>query len=278
MIHIATVHWKTDRWIDIQLRYLRKYINEEFRVYAFLNGIDTKYKKLFYYTLDKDIQEHYIKLNLLGEVIKLSSKNKNEDLIFFLDGDAFPIGDIVTFVREKISSHKLIAIQRIENCGDVQPHPAFCATTVGFWAKINGTWAKGFEWKDNYGCAITDVGGELLKILMDNKINWLPLLRSGQLSSHPVWFGIYENLIYHHGAGFRTPVSRYDDRAEINDQKYIYCKKIINKLPYTIRRILFSIKFFSKLNKSHRINQNISVSHNIYDKLLSKDFSFNQYS
>lgn len=269
MIHIATVHWKTDKWIDIQIRYLEKYIKEEFRLYAFLNGIDQKYNKLFYYFNNEDIQEHYIKLNFLGEIIKLSSTNKNEDLIFFLDGDAFPIGDIVTFVKEKISSHKLIAIQRIENCGDVQPHPAFCASTVGFWADKNGTWRRGFEWTNHKGTPVSDVGGKLLRILKDNNINWYPMLRSGQLTSHPLWFGIYSNLIYHHGAGFRTPVSRYD-KDETTLLRHIYYNRILNKLPYSIRkRLAFKNLFF---------RQNIKMSENIYNRILSTDFSFDQYS
>lgn len=267
MIHIATIHWKTDKWIDIQLRYLRRYIKEDYRVYAFLNGIDKKYKEHYYYTINEDIQEHYIKLNLLGEIIKLSSTNKNEDLIFFLDGDAFPIGDIVTFARNKISSNKLIAIQRRENCGDIQPHPAFCATTVGFWENINGTWKYGYKWINELGTQVSDVGGELLRILIEKKIDWLPMLRSGQLTSHPIFFGIYSNLIYHHGAGFRTPFSRYD----INETSFLFGSyyKIISKLPYRIiKRITFESLFFKK---------NILMSHNILKEVKSLDFSFNQY-
>jgi len=40
--------------------------------------------------------------------------------------------------------------------------------------------------------------------------DWYPLLRSNGRNLHPIWFGIYGDIIYHHGAGFRAPVSRYD--------------------------------------------------------------------
>ena len=268
MIHIATVHWQTDKWIDTQLKYLKKNIKENYRVYAFLNGIDQKHNKQFYYSCNEDIQEHYIKLNLLGEIIKLSSKNKDEDLIFFLDGDAFPIGDIVTFVRETISSHKLVAIQRVENGGDIQPHPSFCATTISFWEEINGTWKSGYEWINNRGNPISDVGGDLLKLLSDNNINWLPLLRTSQLSSHPLWFGIYKNLIYHHGAGFRIPFSRYDIH-ETNFLLSTYYNNL-NKLPHSIRKKLTFKKLFFK--------QNIKISENIYNMILSREFYFDKRS
>jgi len=39
MLHIATVHWKDDRWVDIQLKYLHRYVSREFKVYAFLHEL-----------------------------------------------------------------------------------------------------------------------------------------------------------------------------------------------------------------------------------------------
>ena len=45
---------------------------------------------------------------------------------------------------------------------------------------------------------------------MKKKIDWYPMLRSNRRDLHPLWFGLYEDLIYHHGAGFRPPVSRAD--------------------------------------------------------------------
>ena len=44
MIHIATVHWETDKWIDTQLKYINQNINQPFRVYAFLSSDAAKHK------------------------------------------------------------------------------------------------------------------------------------------------------------------------------------------------------------------------------------------
>jgi hypothetical protein len=38
----------------------------------------------------------------------------------------------------------------------------------------------------------------------------MPLLRSNTADLHPVWFAVYAEHIYHHGAGFRRRVSRVD--------------------------------------------------------------------
>lgn len=209
MIHIATVHWKTNKWIDIQLEYLKRNIQSDFKVYAFLNDVPGEHTHKFHYCSTEPIEEHAIKLNLLAE--RISWGGKDDDLIIFLDGDAFPISDeIIPFINSNIGFHKLIAIQRKESLGDIQPHPSFCATTIGFWREIRGDWKLGYLWKDETGLNITDVGGNLLKNLEKNNQNWLPLRRSNRKDIHPLWFGIYSNLIYHHGAGFREPMSRVD--------------------------------------------------------------------
>lgn len=209
MIHIATVHWKTDKWIDIQLSYIEKHFKSDYRVYAFLNDVPGSHSHKFYYTNTEPIDQHAIKLNLLAE--RIGWNGKDEDIIVFLDGDAFPISDdIEPFLRSKVEKHKVIAIQRVECDGDLHPHPSFCATTIGFWRQINGDWKMGHSWKDARGLTITDVGGNLYLQLTQLNINWLPLRRSNKKNLHNLWFGIYENLIYHHGAGFRIPISRID--------------------------------------------------------------------
>jgi hypothetical protein len=213
MLHIATVHWQNEAWIDIQQRYLKKHIREPFRIYAFLNGIPESYRGRFYYSSTEPIKDHAVKLNLLAEVIQSSTSDDN-DLVMFLDGDAFPISGIMPTLVETLSTHPLVAVQRLENNGDKQPHPCFCVTTVGFWKAIGGDWREGYAWNDAAGNPTTDVGGNLLGILEDRKIAWVPLHRSNRTNLHPLWFGIYGDRVYHHGAGFRdAKLSRADLKA-----------------------------------------------------------------
>jgi hypothetical protein len=203
------VHWQRDSWIDVQLAYLRRNITEPFRVFAWLNGVPEDHHRKFYYVNTEAIPQHAIKLNILSDLIYFDS-NQDDDLIIFLDGDAFPIGDVVEFARQKLRKYPLVAVQRLENNGDLQPHPCFCVTTVGFWKRIGGDWKPGYRWVDPQGNAKTDVGGNLLGILQREKLDWYPMHRSNRVNPHPLWFGIYEGLIYHHGAGFRPPISRID--------------------------------------------------------------------
>ena len=39
MIHVATVHYQSNKWIDIQLAYLRRHLHEPYRVVASLEAV-----------------------------------------------------------------------------------------------------------------------------------------------------------------------------------------------------------------------------------------------
>lgn len=207
MIHIVTVHWRDERWIDIQLEYLKKYIHEEYRVYAFLNDIPGIHSDKFYYVSTEPIESHPVKLNLLADIAAFNSASE-DDWLIFLDGDAFPVGDLVAYGVAMLDIYALAAVQRKENNGDIQPHPCFCLTTVGFWKSIHGDWKSGYKWRNSQNELVTDVGGNLLRQLNENNISWHPMIRSNKKDLHPVFFGIYDDIVYHHGSGFRSGMSR----------------------------------------------------------------------
>jgi hypothetical protein len=43
----------------------------------------------------------------------------------------------------------------------------------------------------------------MLGLLEEKGIDWYPLLRTNKVNPHPLQFGVYGDLIYHHGGGFR---------------------------------------------------------------------------
>ncbi len=203
MIYYATVHWKSDRWIDIQLEMLRRYNSAgNYRVYAFLDDVAESHRSKFDLVLQDPAATHEVKLDVLANRI-LEDADSEDDWIVFLDGDAFPIAAVSEVLSEQIREHHLVAIQRLEDLGEKQPHPSFCATTVGFWKDIRGTWAKGYKWINAMGNPETDVGGALLGLLEQRHVSWLPLHRTNTVNINPVFFGIYGDVVYHHGAGFR---------------------------------------------------------------------------
>ena len=201
MIHIATVHWAHDRWIDIQLKYFQRNIDEPYRVYAWLDEGMERHSGKFFYSTDVPLKEHELKLTLLGDLVAHAAEP--EEMIVFIDGDAFPIAPIVPFLRSKLERYALVAVRRDENNGDPQPHPLFCATTARLWLDLPGDWRRGHKWLDAQDQKVTDVGGNLLGLLEARGIEWYPLLRTNKVNPHPLQFGVYGDLVYHHGGGFR---------------------------------------------------------------------------
>ncbi|MDX1409194.1 MAG: hypothetical protein R3330_13700, partial [Saprospiraceae bacterium] len=206
MIYYATVHWMTDRWIEIQDEMLKRYTGAPYRVFAFLNGISEEHHARFDVIEDEPIRPHDLKLDRLA--MRIAEVGQDDDWLIFIDGDAFPLKPVRDTLGPLLETYPLVAVQRPENLGECQPHPCFCATTIGFWKRIGGTWAKGYTWINAMGNPDTDVGGELLGILERTGTRWLPLLRSNTVDLHPVFFGLYANFIYHHGSGFRQGASR----------------------------------------------------------------------
>jgi hypothetical protein len=266
MIHIATVHWQTDKWISVQQSYFRKHLRSPYRIYAWLNEVPPQPADTFYYSCVEPLNSHPVKLNLLAQMVYLSP-HRDDDVLIFIDGDAFPIGDIEHLLKEKLSEHKLIAVQRLENNGDIQPHPCFCATTVGFWREINGDWKAGYDWKNKDGKPVTDVGGNLLRQLNQRQVEWYPLLRSNKRNLHPVLFGIYENVIYHHAAGFRPAGTRADGRG----LKMRFLNKIVSNVPRRFKPALRQ-RFFGKM-----IAHNNSMSERIFQKITEDTHFYREF-
>jgi len=268
MIHILTVHWKTDKWIDIQNKFIKRNIKAKFKTYAFLNYLPVDYSSEFDFVFDEPIENHATKLNLLAQ-FAINTSNSEDDWLMFLDGDAFPIGDIEKFGREKLKIYPLVAIQRKENMGDFQPHPCFSLTTIKFWKKIKGDWRSGFCWRDSTGQLVSDVGGNLLAILNRNEIEWYPLVRSNRINLHPLWYGIYGDLIYHHGAGFRRPLSRYDKYNKV----FLY--KLIRKFPNRIRKKIPVGRRISKENEiiGDRVYNSILIDDTFYRRFMEESNS-----
>ena len=273
MIHIATVHYQSDRWIDIQLNYLKKHIKQPFRIYAFLCGDAVKHRQKFFYSSVQPVKEHAIKLNILSDIISFAAKP--EDHLIFIDGDAFPVSPLDSLLDEVPSQTDLAAIVRKENFRDSQPHPSFCLTTVGFWKQINGDWEKGVIWRGENGDTIEDVGGRLMISLSEKNIKWKKILRTSVNPHHPVFFGLYGNIIYHHGAGFRNPTSRHD---RFNTVKTLVKSAFIGNF-YDMILTRMSLKNRNRLLyylgiKQRFLKKNQNAGEEVYQMLLRSEEEF----
>ena len=200
MLHIATVHYASPRWIEIQAKHLREHISVPYQTWTSLQHIDPSYAVHFDHVIDQ-AGGHAGKLNNLA--MEIAHEADQDDLIMFLDGDAFPIADPMPLIREGLAKAPLVAVRRAENGGDEQPHPCFCVTTVGTWLKLPGDWSLGHRWVLDDGRRPTDVGGNLLRVLELTNTPWVDILRTNKVHLDPLFFAIYGDTIYHHGAGFR---------------------------------------------------------------------------
>ena len=135
---------------------------EPYRVWGSLEGIDEMYTKWFDHVVPSIGTHAAAKLNLLALAIREVAAP--DDVILFMDGDAFPIADPMPVIRAALNESVLVAVRRDENAGDPQPHPSFCATKVESWDELHGDWSKGYPWAANpkSGRPVSDVGGNLL--------------------------------------------------------------------------------------------------------------------
>ena len=201
MLFIATVHYSSPRWIEIQARYLREHISVPYQTWTSLEKIDPAYAIHFDRVLDQK-GLHAAKLNHLA--MEIGHEASEDDLIMFLDGDAFPIADPMPLITDGLAQAPLIAVRRAENVNEPQPHPCFCVTTMGSWRQLCGDWSAGYTWPGMRGSYTSDVGANLLRRLQLSNTPWVEVLRSNRENLDPLYFAIYGDTVYHHGAGFRT--------------------------------------------------------------------------
>jgi hypothetical protein len=276
MIHVLTVHWQDDRWVDVQMKYLNRHVAAPFKTYAFLNHLPRDHSAKFFYTSTEPIESHAIKLNLLADMAVLHAQDPS-DWLLFLDGDAFPIADVVAFGGEKLRQHPLVAVQRGENYGDTHPHPSFCLTTAGFWREVGGDWKAGHTWTNSQGRRVTDTGGNLLAMLEARGVHWHPMVRTNTRDLHPLFFGIYDHVVYHHGAAFRRPLARVDHGAIVQGAgRLTPLYRAHMWLPGTLPRRLR--KLVKPLRRIRRrvLHRNQKLSEQVYRAIVDND-SFYRY-
>jgi hypothetical protein len=204
MIYVLTVHWKFGFWVDAQISRLRKYIRDPFKIFAFCEETRLDHSQKFDYCSPiKGLEDHPSKLNALAEVV--CGIAHDNDVLIFCDSDAFPVQDITVYIRSRLAQAPLVAVQRLEN-GDIQPHPCFCMTTAGVWRRLGGDWRAGYTWTNSFGQAVTDVGGNLLRSLELNRMEWGKMLRSNRVNLQPLLYGVYDGVVYHHGGGSRPTI------------------------------------------------------------------------
>lgn len=204
MINVLTVHYRSTSWIPIQNRCLKNYLRN-YQVWSFIDEVKFNSSDFDFHSVkESKVSEsgsigHAKKLDMLVADLKELPDN---DIIIFLDGDSFPISQLNKFIENTLADYDFISIVR-EEMGHKFPHPSFACCKLGLWRKHNLTWGVKF-----------DTGGILQEQIESKNIKWKKLKRTQSIGTHPVMFGVYGNIIYHHTAAFRDATTRWDIENE----------------------------------------------------------------
>jgi len=210
MIYYITIHHNTDKFINLQASYIKKYTPStvsDYKVYCGFSGIskctgsEENFIKHSFVNLTNVNRQHWFRMNYLFDKIKEEETFDDEDLLVFMDGDAFPIDYWESKIRKSLETHKAVAVERREDIEPLldekwkpYPHPLFFATKAKFWLENN------LKWGLNESIGAQTAGNLLKKWFQEHDYSYAPLLRSNVMNIHPLFFGVYGDIVYHHGS------------------------------------------------------------------------------
>jgi hypothetical protein len=206
-VWFLSVHFRDPFWVHTQRRFLDLYLDVPHKRVFAVRGISTEHFNKNEKVLDFS-GKHAEGLDMLAE--ESLREAHDDDWLIFSDSDAFPITPISHTLA---AAPSFMAVQRLENLGDPQPHPSFCASRAGLWRRIRPSWSRGLTWRNSAGQKVTDVGAGVKEALEETSTPWVKLHRQNERNLDSLWFGLYGlnsdgPIIYHHGAGSRKRLSR----------------------------------------------------------------------
>ena len=183
MIYIATVHWVDPKWITPQRKALSSQLRQPFRVFANLQGIEPALRRVFRLR-DPGRREPSGEAERSRSRHQQGSRTRGPDHVS-RRGRLSRRADSIPGWTNFSAGHPLAAVRRDENAGDIQPHPCFCVTTVGFWNEIGGDWRNG-SWMTAEGETWPAMSvARCWPSSNARSISWRPILRSNAVNSAP---------------------------------------------------------------------------------------------
>lgn len=212
ILHIASAHSGTPRWLSLQRRQIEEHIRVPYLRWGSVALIDPSHAAGFDRAIEQKGPEAG-KLNHLA--VEICREAAEDDLLMFLAPDAFPIADPMPVIERALAEAPLLAVRRSENDGDPQPHPCFCVTTVGAWRRLAGDWSDGYPFTAPGLGRVTDLGANLLRRLELTSTPWVPLERSNGTPFDPLRFAVYGEVVYFHDAGEIGRVHRLSEPGSL---------------------------------------------------------------
>lgn len=215
MIHFLTVHI-SPFWPNVQKRFLDKYVGK-YKHYASVVPATKEFENLYDFSelRFKETKmypecDHRGRLFLLADNAVTRFNVADEDLICFLDSDAFPISEnFENFMQRHTERHTVVAVHRRE-VEESRPHiSCLCMSAKTYKERI------GLGLRKKYGVDYIKVTEHWVRARnrMMKELKWKKMWRTNVKSLYPTLFGVYGGVVYHHGAGSRMPRSK------------VFCKK-----------------------------------------------------
>jgi hypothetical protein len=199
-------------WPRLQMEQLRRHTAAGFRVFAFGNQLMAEHEaylkscpEIEYHSSQSVGTRHFEHVWPLRNWLARTALRTHR-VIVHLDSDAFPV-DAAWLPRtlSRLSYRcPVTAVQRLEN-GDHHSDRCFLVyTRAGFRQHAFDFSSVGRK----------DAGAGISRQLEETGFRWHPMLRSNRHDYHPLIAGLYDDSIYHHGAGTRLPQFRSNVAAQ----------------------------------------------------------------
>ena len=270
-------------WVfDLQLAQIRK-CSEDYKIYAaFIKGSQ---RVLSVLEASSDItlcevsaeNDHPSKQHSMALTQLMNyAVDDGAEAIYTLDVDSFPISKawMEDMYNSAAQSSGVCAVHRLENGDKFLPHPSGCVVLADF-VKNNPfefypedieTTGKTFI---NETGQRPDSGIGLGYVLWKGNKTWAQLARSNERDLHYMMAGIYGNLVFHLGAGSRSPLFA----KEVNDSTGLKALRVLDKMPVLWR--LYDL--FKRRTEASLIEKNTKIVMEIEAQLKKNPERFFAY-
>ena len=140
--------------------------------------------------------------------------------IIWLDSDAFPVRrDWLERYSSWLNARcPVVAVKRLENGDEFSNQTLLMFTSEGYRE-------HGFDFSP---VGVKDVGAAISGYLQEQGLEWRALLRTNRHDFHPLIAGLYDDRIYHHGAGTREPRFRLSKHVR-DDARFMRREALVHR-------------------------------------------------
>ena len=215
-------------WPALQLDMLRKYTESGYRVYGYGNRIISEHEQILrahdeveYISSDDVIRGTWDHVWPLRNWLTRRAFADGFQYVVHLDSDAFPTRPdwLQRYVGAIDEACPVVAVQRTEN-DYVHSDRCFLIFSV-----------EGFHrWVFDFShVGVPDAGAAISATLEANGVGWWALNRTNAVDLHPVIAALYDDRIYHHGAGSRVPLLKSNAHRFRTDQDFAWRETTLHR-------------------------------------------------